>query len=36
MNIVEWFYVVMAIGIVWIVLTAPYLLEKLVKAFWSR
>ena len=31
MNIVEWFYVVMCVGIAWIVLTTPYLAEKLVK-----
>ena len=31
MNIVEWFYVVMCVGIAWIVLTTPYLVEKLVK-----
>ena len=31
MNIVEWFYVVMCVGIAWIVMTTPYLVEKLVK-----
>ena len=31
MNIVEWFYVVMCVGIAWIVLTTPYWVEKLVK-----
>ena len=31
MNIVEWFYVVMCVGIAWAILTAPYLVEKLVK-----
>ena len=45
MNIVEWFYVVMCVGIAWIVLTTPYLVEMLVKVIaraiekarhWSR
>jgi hypothetical protein len=36
MNIVEWFYVVMCVGIAWIVVTTPYLVEKLIKVFWSR
>ena len=36
MTLVEWFYVVMCVGIAWIVLTTPYLVEKLVKAFWGK
>ena len=36
MNIVEWFYVFMCVAIAWIVVTTPYLVEKLIKAFWGR
>ena len=36
MNIVEWFYVVMCVGIAWIVLTTPYLVEKLVPNNWEK
>jgi hypothetical protein len=38
MTLVEWFYVVIAIGIAWVVLSFPYLVEKLVrtiKELWS-
>ena len=34
MSNVEWFYTIMSMGLAWTVLSFPYLLEKLVKAFW--
>jgi len=31
MTIVEWFYVIFSVGLAWVVLSSPYLIEKLVK-----
>ena len=31
MNIVEWFYVIFSVGLACVVLSFPYLIEKLVK-----
>jgi hypothetical protein len=36
MTLVEWFYVVFSVGLACVVLSFPYLIEKLVKAFWKR
>jgi hypothetical protein len=36
MSLVEWFYVVFSVGLSCVVLSFPYLIERLVKAFWSR